>query len=567
MGVEDFNAAVRPKFDGTVHLNEAFKGPFLDFFIMLSSVSNILGSRSQANYAAGNAFQDEFASSQIECKTHYLSLNLGLIGDSKIMNLNPELRKNAIQEGAIPLDLKQLFSLLGYAMSAHAQARVDKATQIALGFDRKSITESRRSGLLDNPMFNHLVYESEKVDLEPAVKESITVDEAMNAAVNEEEKYSIIISAVKGQLSSLLSIDAENIDVDSPMENLGLDSLIAIELKAWISRSLQASIQTSEILDTPNIRSLVTAVAKRSTFFTSYRIPQNGSIEGRETSEIQNLASINGQAPRDTNLPQPPLADIESSLQFYLYSIRAFCSEKQLRKTTTAIQDFQKPGGLGSKLQNRLLERANKPGVDSWLYELYNNHVYLKQRAPVSPWGFFFGSHPSSKTSHGQAERAAIISETTFRFKQQLEVGEIEPDLLNEQPLCMNTLQWLFNSIREPRTSVDTMHKFPSHDYLVAMRHGHFFKIALKKGQERVSYLNLKATFQAILDRGLEYGPSIAALTADDRDSWAKVTNLSSLMMSSEAKYIGPRYCEGISPRERLLDTNDRGCSIHCMSR
>ena len=447
------------------------------------------------------------------------------------MDLNPELRRNVIQGGAIPLETKQLFSLLQYAMSA--QARLYKMPQIILGFDRKSIADSQRSGLLDIPIFSHLVYDSEKMDLVPAVKESTTIDEAITAAMNDDERYNIMISAVKRQLSSLLSIDAENIDVDLPMENLGLDSLIAIELKAWISRTLQATIQTSEILDTPNIRSLVTAVAKSSEFFTSYRSPQDSvhDIDGRETSKNHDPTRMDGQVIAHTRLPQPPLADLESTLQFYLYSVRSFCSEEQFKKMSLAIQDFQKPGGLGSILQNRLLARAQDPGTDGWLYELYNNHVYLKQRAPVNPWGCFFGSHPPSKTSHGQAERAAIISETAFRFKQRLDVGEIEPDLLNEQPLCMDTLQWMFNSIREPRAWIDAMHKFPSYDYLIAMRHGQFFKIALKKGHECVSYLSLKATFQAILDRGLGYGPSIAALTADDRDGWTEVPNPFLLMM------------------------------------
>lgn len=68
MTVEDFNVPLLTKLYGTKYLSEAFAKPSLDFFIMLSSLSGIVGSRGQANYAAGNTFQDAFAQSQRKSK-------------------------------------------------------------------------------------------------------------------------------------------------------------------------------------------------------------------------------------------------------------------------------------------------------------------------------------------------------------------------------------------------------------------------------------------------------------------------------------------------------------------
>lgn len=72
-------------------------------------------------------------------------------------------------------------------------------------------------------------------------------------------------AAIVKQVSSLLAAEAESVSLDSPMESLGLDSLIAIELKTWITRTFQAAMQTSEILDTPNLRALVATAAQKST--------------------------------------------------------------------------------------------------------------------------------------------------------------------------------------------------------------------------------------------------------------------------------------------------------------
>lgn len=525
MTAENFKTAIRPKVDGTLNLSEAFDGPSLEFFIMLSSVSNILGGISQANYAAGNAFQDEFAHSHRDSKTYYLSLSLGLVGDSEIIRRNPELQKNAVQGGAIPLELQQFLRVLQYVMGNHAkQTRVP---HIAVGFDRKSILESKRPRMIDSPVFSHLPYDRDHASAAPAVQEMMQIEQALMVASNDDEKFTAITSALKKQVSSLLATSIENIDLDSPMESLGLDSLIAVELKSWVAQTLQAAIQTSEILDTPNLRSLASTVRKKSSIFGRTKELQKpadgrGSLDGSETEKT---LTMNGETPQHMTLSRPPLVELESTLQFYLSSIQALCSEEQFQKTTSAVDAFQKPGGIGSTLQGRLIERAEDPRIDSWLYDLYNAHVYLKQQAPINPWGIFFGAHAPGRFVHSQAERAAIISATTFQFKQRLGAGEVEAELLNGQALCMDSLQWLFNSIREPGASIDTMQKFASHDYLIAMRRGHFFKIPLTNDcGENNSIADLAGTFQAILDRPLENSPSIASLTAGQRASWAQVS-------------------------------------------
>ena len=521
MSYDDFSTAMQPKVSGTAYLNEVFESSSLQFFIMLSSIASIAGPRSQANYAAGNAFQDELARSRADSRAHYLSLNLGMIDESDVIASNPELRRSAIRAGCIPLQLSELFALLEYAMSS--QARQEKLSQVAIGFDRQSLLESQRSGLLEIPLFNHLVANTDKNDDASTAQGSKAVDKAIVAAEDLDEVHDIVATAIAKQISTLLAVDVENINLDSPIENLGLDSLIAIELKAWITRTLQAAMQTSEILDTPNIRSLAMTVTKRSSL-VSLNQKQTVSDVGQVNAAVNDrTVTTQNQVSQSTGLPLLPLADLKSTLEFYLYSISPFCSKEEYQKTSNAVQDFLKPGGLGLQLQSRLQARVNDEQIENWLYDLYNQHVYLKQRAPIVPCGNFFGCHTATEIQHSQADRAAIISKAAFEFKQSFEKGEVSPDLLNEQPLCMNTLQWLFHSIREPHQGVDQMRKFPSNDYLIAMRRGHFFRIQLRQAEENVSLKILRATFQQILDRRLEEASPIAALTADDRDRWTEV--------------------------------------------
>lgn len=159
MSVAEYMTAVQPKVIGSVNLNEAFKGASLEFFIMLSSVASVSGPRSQANYAAGNSFQDQFAHDHFDSSTHYISLNLGMIDESDIIALNPDLQRSVIRSGCIALKLDELFALLTYAMGGQAQR--DGLNQVVIGFDRQSIQESSRFDLLDTALFSQLSYTNE----------------------------------------------------------------------------------------------------------------------------------------------------------------------------------------------------------------------------------------------------------------------------------------------------------------------------------------------------------------------------------------------------------------------
>ena len=59
--VAQFEATLRPKVQGTIVLDEVTKGEALDFLVMFSSASSILGDFGQCDYAIGNRFMDGYA--------------------------------------------------------------------------------------------------------------------------------------------------------------------------------------------------------------------------------------------------------------------------------------------------------------------------------------------------------------------------------------------------------------------------------------------------------------------------------------------------------------------------
>lgn len=62
MSFEDFMVCLRPKVDGTILLDELFHDMPLDFFIVFSSLTAVVGNSGQSNYAAANMFMTALAS-------------------------------------------------------------------------------------------------------------------------------------------------------------------------------------------------------------------------------------------------------------------------------------------------------------------------------------------------------------------------------------------------------------------------------------------------------------------------------------------------------------------------
>ena len=82
----------------------------------------------------------------------------------------------------------------------------------------------------------------DRTNIESKVQHAKAFDKAITAAADPDEVHDIMTLAIVKQLSLLLAFDHNNINLDSRMEGLGLDSLIAIELKAWIAQTLQAAM-------------------------------------------------------------------------------------------------------------------------------------------------------------------------------------------------------------------------------------------------------------------------------------------------------------------------------------
>lgn len=550
MSHDDYMTTIKPKVQGTCNLDAAFgASDSLDFFIMLSSITSILGKSGQSNYSVGNAYQDAFAEGKMSkrsSKCRYMALNLGAVDGSLAITSLPDAQQEIMRQGSVLMSFDEVFTVLKYAMSP--QADEDGLRQLILGFDRKSMEAVHDEFALANPLFSQIPRLEQKGGEGSKQAAATDIGKMLQEATTPEEVHKIVVTGICQRFALFTACSPEDVSPDVSMESFGLDSLVAIELKNWLVRTFQTTLQTSEVLDAPDIASLARTIALRSKLVAKDTDVEATEKEGNAggNAKDKDLVSIESATPISANhdfyccrgtkdLKRMPLVDFETMFDDYLENSRMFFTPEEFQTIERDVAEFRAPESTGRKLYDRLHEQAHDLAIENWQDKYFLQSMYLQRRMPLAPFNNFMAFHPLGEIRHSQAERAALVASIAFQCKQDLEAGRWEPMAYLGTANCTDLWQYIFNSVRLPGDPLDSMVKFPGNDYLAVLHRGHIFQVMLKKDGEveNVSVEALTSIFQSILDREVGTGESwTSILSADDRTSWAEVSPHSYSSMS-----------------------------------
>ena len=510
---------------GTWNLDHAFSSPDLDFFIMLSSASGAIGNPGQGNYSAANNFQDAYARHHPESfNTRYSSLALPPVGGSAYIDELIESGKagQIARIGAFIMPFEEVLQVIEYSMPNSED--MPRTNHAIMGFDRES-TMSMPDVTFWTPMFETLPRkESDDSDNNGDATSKRDIEGVLGAATTMDEAVNIIAQATIEKFGVFLNIPTEDLSVDQAPASIGLDSLVSIELKNWIVRTFKATLQASELASAPSIFNLAATLATRSKFVSAeLRGQKTNGHETRDQTQTTDSRVVTDCCPIPPETPRLPVPDLDKAMQKYLDANSHLAqSEEELETFRTAVQQFTGPGSVSRKTYEVIKRKANDPATGgNWANDYLFEHTFLRRREPTQYTSFAALYHPS-KLPHTQAERAAIIATTAFRYKKEIDEGTLEPTYLLGTPVCMAFNKWLFNTARLPGIGKDVTKKGCG-DYCVVLRRGRAFVVPLQEGDQVVSLDAVKDTMNAILDHVQDEGTWAGILTSDDRDSWAEV--------------------------------------------
>jgi acyl carrier protein len=212
----------------------------LDFFLMLSSISSLVGNMGQGNYSAANAFLDQFAHYRRALGLPAVTVNWGALAEVGVVARNAGWEELLASAGIRSLPM---------AAAISAVERVLQVSPVQVGvFDvdwQKWSSALPSVGCL--PIFEQVISEQEKsragTSLTPAMRLRCKL-----ALLEHHERQDYLSSILAGALAHVLQLSVSEISSEVPIASLGLDSLMTIELRNSLQGKYGVEISTVGLL-------------------------------------------------------------------------------------------------------------------------------------------------------------------------------------------------------------------------------------------------------------------------------------------------------------------------------
>ncbi|KAJ8124217.1 hypothetical protein ONZ43_g8 [Nemania bipapillata] len=266
MSTEMMLQALRPKIDGSYNLDQAFFDVALDFFVLFSSISCVIGTSGQSNYVAANGYLNGLARQRRKRGLAASAIDIGLIRGIGLAEAAGQRVVDSLQKYAvIPLsetDLRLAFAesiRAGYPDSKDMELESIPSAVMTSGL-RTIMSDETNISWHSNPIFSHLVVDTKGGDTTRDKSKNpagaLSVKDQIAAAASEEEVLKLLKELFLAKLRVILQSADEQIADDAPLIELGIDSLAAVEVRSWFLKVLQVDIPVLKLLGGSSLKDI-----------------------------------------------------------------------------------------------------------------------------------------------------------------------------------------------------------------------------------------------------------------------------------------------------------------------
>jgi acyl transferase domain-containing protein/acyl carrier protein len=238
-----FDVVAAPKIAGTIALHRAVGNIDLDAFVVFSTAATTLGSAAQANYAAANAAMNELARVRRARGLPTTAVawgpwSAGMADDDRVARRLDEIVSFDSQSGFAALD------------AVLADGPDDAVVIEVPAWDRFLAIR----GEADDPFYGALVV---RRDRQPSTAvPALGLTEAL-VAQGAAGRRRLMLEHVHRVAASVLGLtDGERINEIVPLQERGLDSLMSVELRNALAKTLQVKLSPTLAFDYPSIGQL-----------------------------------------------------------------------------------------------------------------------------------------------------------------------------------------------------------------------------------------------------------------------------------------------------------------------
>ncbi|GAP93361.2 putative lovastatin nonaketide synthase protein [Rosellinia necatrix] len=245
-----------PKVDGANNLEAAFHDDDLDFFVMFSSVSSVVGNAGQSLYAAGNGYLNGLVRQRRSRGLAASTFDIGrVVGVGYIETVGQHVRDQLIGLGIQPISevvLRQSFAetiQAGYPDPRDKGGLADAI--VTMGIRNFHEDEDVKGPWFTNPLFSHCVVKQTTVEADSGdqgKKAMLPVSQQLARAATKDQALEILINCFSAKLRIIIQLGDQAIDQDAPLVDLGIDSLVAVEVRSWFLKELKVDIPVLKVV-------------------------------------------------------------------------------------------------------------------------------------------------------------------------------------------------------------------------------------------------------------------------------------------------------------------------------
>lgn len=252
---ERWEQVLAAKVNGAWNLHQLTQGNRLSVFVTFSSVASLLGTAGQSSYAAANAFLDTLAWHRRANGLSALSINWGPWGGvGMAARLDDQQQERLRAAGVYRLEVGEALDMLGNLLGglqigsalAHAQIGV-----LTMDWQRYGSHHVR-------PLLKRLVTEDTSDTTIQSLRERLHQN-------SPNERKTLLTDLLIDLVAESLRLPRTEIAPRERLFDLGVDSLIAVELKNRLQRKLEMTLSTTLLFDYPSIEALVAFLLEQLT--------------------------------------------------------------------------------------------------------------------------------------------------------------------------------------------------------------------------------------------------------------------------------------------------------------
>lgn len=238
---QGFLRILNPKVKGAWNLHLLTLNKSLDCFIMFSSASTLIGLSGQGSYVAANAFLDTLAQSRKSMGLPGMSINWGVIKDVGMVSNEADLEKYARAEGFEPVAMRDALEVFNAIYdSEHTQIGIVKLHAESMATYYSSLAKTQYfKGLLKSEN-SQQVQEKKFI----ALYGELTSDEERAIALEE---------LVMQHVATIVKTAVSRINPSMTFKGMGIDSLMAIQLRNLLEKSLSLKLSVAMFWSHPSI--------------------------------------------------------------------------------------------------------------------------------------------------------------------------------------------------------------------------------------------------------------------------------------------------------------------------